>query len=138
MSVSYLQLQPQLEKLPLCGFGPFKAVVIIEQEVTSGWRRKVSEWLVENDCLYMLAWGHNCSAWDDSVDIANLEQFDYGEIPDDRFIMTTWHESEPLHEVFWFSKHSAIHPHVELMKTVLIHVSVESKERELLESFKNV
>jgi len=114
------------------GQQPFQAVVIAETPCSPGWQALVSQWLVRSGCLYMMAWGPECSSWDDSVDVANLEEFGYGEIPDDRFVMTTWHESEPVQEVFWFSKHSAHHPAMPLRSTVLLHISEQDKEREFL------
>lgn len=72
---------------------PFKAVVIIEELVSTSYQNLVSRRLVNHGCRYMLAWGLKCSEWDDSVDHANLEKFDYGDIPDEDFVMTTWHEN---------------------------------------------
>jgi hypothetical protein len=80
----------------------------------------------------MIAWGVGCSSWDDSVDFANLRAFDDEEIPDDAFVMTTWHEAEPLSETLWFAKHSAFHPTVDLRHTLLVHISRSAREHELL------
>lgn len=84
-----------------------------------------------------MAWGRECSSWDDSVDFANLEEFSYGEIPDDAFVMTTWHESEPLEEVFWFAKNSAFHPSIELDNTLILHLGENDKGEEFKKQFKN-
>ena len=62
---------------------PFKAIVVIEDRPTPEWETQASKWLVDSGCLYMMAWGEDCSSWDDSVDWANLETFDFGDIPDD-------------------------------------------------------
>ena len=110
-------------------------VVVVEAEVSPDWQSIVSNWIVGSGCLYMMAWGVECSSWDDSVDIANLEEFKFGEIPEDRFVMTTWHADEPLAEVFWFSKNNAFHPTVELQRTVLLHISAENREHELLAAY---
>ena len=80
----------------ISNLNPFRAVVAIEETVTQEWQSEVSRWLVESGCLYLMAWGNNCSSWDTSVDIANLEAFDYEDIPEVNFVMTTWHEDEPL------------------------------------------
>ncbi len=116
----------------IADLSPFRAVVVVEGEVLPEWQWLVSHWLVRSGCLYMMAWGTHCSTWDDSVDMANMEIFKFGEIPEHRFVMTTWHENEPLQEVFWFSKNSAFYPTVELKNTVLLHISVQNKERKLL------
>jgi hypothetical protein len=133
-SIAYLQLEPGAPLVSL-GFATFKAVVAVEATVTPQWQSLVSDWLVQSGCLYMMAWGQGCSSWDDSVDIANLERFNFAEIPDDQFVMTTWHSDEPLTEVFWFSKYTASHPTVELRHTLLLHISSENREREFLQSY---
>jgi hypothetical protein len=43
----------------------------------------------------MMAWGRECSSWDDSVDWANIDKFGDSPIPDDECVVTTWHEDEP-------------------------------------------
>lgn len=85
----------------------------------------------------MMAWGSNCSSWDDSVDIANIEQFEFGEIPGDKFVMTTWHADEALSQVFWFSKNCAFHPAVELERTVILHISDRERESEFVASYRD-
>src|SRR5689334_494931 len=112
--MQYLQLKPESDLPNVSPLAPFRCVVIIEEIVTPEWQAKVSSWLVKSGCLYMMAWGKECGTWDDSVDYANLERFNHGDIPDENFVMTTWHADETLIEVFWFSKHSAFHPSVEI------------------------
>ena len=111
---------------------PFKAVVIIEVPVSAGRQHEVSDWLVRSGCRYMLAWGPGCSSWDDSVDTANLERFDFGDIPDDEFIMTTWHESDSLEDVFHFARYSAVRyeDSAELVNVLLLHLGIENKSAE--------
>lgn len=133
---SYIHLPPEQE-LPKLSVGPFKAVVIIDEPVTQEWRDRVSEWLVQSGCLYMLAWGHECSMWDDSVDYANLDEFEFGDIPDDKFVMTTWHDSEPLSEVFWFAANGAVHPGVRLEHIALVHVATQGAQTQMLKAFHN-
>lgn len=136
--MKYLLLIPDTEPPDIQELKPFRAVVIIEEAVTSEWQGKISDWLVASGCLYMMAWGIDCSSWDDSVDYSNLEEWNYGDIPDDKFVRTTWHENEPLDEVFWFSKHAAIHSHVTIENTILAHISSSSKEAEFLDKYDRV
>lgn len=132
--VIYLRVPPEGE-LPSLSACPTRAVVIADAKCSPGWQDQVSEWLLRVGCLYMLAWGPDCSSWDDSVDEANLREFEYGHIPEDRFVMTTWHANEPLREVFWFSKNCASHPSVSLQRTVLFHISAEDRAREFLDLY---
>ena len=80
----------------------------------------------------MLAWGRDCSSWDDSVDYANLEEFNYGDIPDERHVMTTWHDNWSLSEVFEFAKNDArpMSDNVELKGTLLLHISTVDKQQQ--------
>ncbi|MCA9560068.1 MAG: hypothetical protein KC583_16085 [Myxococcales bacterium] len=64
----------------------------------------MSRLLVDTGCVYAMAWGLDCSLWDDSIDRANIERFKDREIPDAQFVMTTWHERESIEEVLWFAK----------------------------------
>ncbi len=133
MQVHYLHLAPN-SPLPACPFRePFSTVIIINSSVTGEWRNEVSKWLVDNGCLYMMAWGIDCSLWDDSVDSANLAAFNFAEIPDDSFVMTTWHDKEPLEDVLWFALHAADHPTVKLDQLLLIDISRKDRQTEILE-----
>lgn len=135
MTLKYLQTKPDSELLNISYLNPFRSVVIVEEKVSSEWQSLISKWLVESGCLYMLAWGINCSSWDDSVDYANMQEFDYGEIPEEKLVMTTWHDNETLNEVFWFSKNSAFHPAIDLKNTLILHVSKNNKEKEMLSEY---
>jgi len=135
MAIKYLRIQPEFTLPDISALSPFRSVVIVEDSVTVDWQSLVSAWLVKSGCLYMMAWGKKCSTWDDSVDHANLAEFSYRDIPEDRFVMTTWHAKEPLKEVFWFSKNCADHPVVELLNTLILHVSSYSREKELLSEY---
>ena len=86
---------------------PFKALILIERDVTPDLRMEVSRALVAAGCRYTLAWGRACSLWDDAVDLADRERFGGAEIPDDRFVMTTWHEGATLADVMWSARHVA-------------------------------
>lgn len=134
-NVSYLHL-PANQSPPSLVKALFKAVVVIEQAVSDAWQAQVSDWLVRSGCLYMMAWGDRCSDWDDSVDYANMSAFDGGDIPDDDFVMTTWHEREPLAEAFWFAENAAFHPTVDLDRTIIVHVAPHDRGAELLNLYR--
>ena len=134
MALSYLHL-PFGAAPPSLELGAFCAVVVIEEAVTDDWQNEVSEWLVRSGCLAMCACGKDCSSWDDSVDHANLADFNYGEIPDDRFVMTTWHDKETLAEAFWFAAHCAFHPTTELAHTLIVDIAPKERRDELVAAF---
>lgn len=135
--MNYLQLQPGSELPEITHLKPFKCVVVVEEEVLPDEREAVSKWLVQSGCVFMMAWGKECSLWDDSVDIAKLAQFQYNEIPDESFVLTTWHEDETLKDVFWFAKHVAFHGEYENLNTLVLHISQTQKEMAFQTEFKN-
>jgi hypothetical protein len=135
MSIRYLRINSGDQLPDFEDFAPYKAVVVIDLAVDAGWQTRVSQWLVESGCLYMMAWGADCSSWDTSVDEANMRRFDYGDIPDDDFIMTTWHDDEPLAEVIWFAKVAAHHSTVEIDNVLFLHIGAEDRQAEFEELF---
>jgi hypothetical protein len=126
----YLRVDPNGALRLYEGGRPFRAIVVVEDAVQPEWQSVASKWLVDSGCVYMLAWGQGCSSWDDSVDLANLQAFDYGQIPEDRFVMTTWHEHEPLSEVFWLAKNCAFAATVDIVDTLVFHVSRTDRNEE--------
>lgn len=83
----------------------------------------------------MMAWGVNCSSWDDALDWANIASCEPGPIPDDKFVVTTWHEDESLAEVFDFAKQNAHHQAVNLKATLLLHISNTAQQQTMLDTF---
>ena len=128
----YLRLEPG-GALPALGRQrAFLALVLVRDKVAPDWQWAVSQWLVASGCLNMAAWGIECSSWDDSVDYANLEEFSCGDIPQDRFVMTTWHEKDTLDEAMAFVKHCPVHPTVVLTEALILDISAEDRENETL------
>ena len=135
MSERYLRLMPGDPLPQLNDFSPFKAVLVIEADVKPEWQAKVSRWLADAGCRYMMAWGIACSSWDDSVDLANMEQFDCSAIPEEEFIVTTWHDDELLDEVLWFARMGAQHPTLDLQNVLVLHVGTNDREEEIATLF---
>jgi hypothetical protein len=66
-AVTYIHLLPNSEP-PEIASAPTRMVVVIATDVSQAWQAEISKWIVRSGVLYMMAWGHNCSSWDDSVD----------------------------------------------------------------------
>lgn len=130
----YLRSAPPRVPSDYIGKTPFRAVVVVEAVVSNDWRNRVSEWLVESGCIYMLAWGLDCSKWDCAVDWAVLEKFQY-KIPDEHDVWTTWHPKEELESVFFYAKRDAFDDHREIVETLVLHVSHEDRETEIRELY---
>ena len=134
--LQYIHLTPDISPSVPISHRPFSAVVIISAQVTPEWRHEVSEWLVEEGCLSMMAWGMDCSLWDDSVDIANLEAHNWENIPFGQSVMTTWHEKEPLSDVFWNAHMSNFHPpEVSIDHLVILDIVEKARESTIRELY---
>ncbi len=133
--VKYFQIKPNSEPPDVSNLKPFRAVVISEENIPTDWQAKISDWLISSGCLYMLAWGKDCSSWDDSVDDSNIKKFGFEEIPEEEYVVTTWHDNELINEVFYFAKYNAVHSVVDVENTLLIHISNTNKEQELLNEY---
>ena len=135
--MEYVQIAQKSELPDITKLKPFRCIVVVEDEIADSRQKEISAWLVNSGCLYMMAWGKGCESWDTSVDMANLEQFDFNEVPDESFVSTTWHDDETLSEVFWYSKHCAFHSEVDLENTLVLHLSSIDKCMEYSAEYKN-
>jgi len=111
------------------------AILIAEEHVSDDWCNEIANWLIDRGCLYFVAWGQDCERWHDAVDWASLEAHDFGDVPDDRFVMTTWHDKESLSEALWYAGHCSFHPDVELQGALIVHVAKEDGRDRILNTF---
>ena len=112
-------------------YRPFRAVIVLDATFSDEWQDEVSRWLVDSGCLYMMAWGPECSSWDDSVDYAQIQKYPDG-APEPDFVMTTWHEEETLESVFWFSRFCASDPYDLIKHSLIVHVGDTDRKAELV------
>ncbi len=131
----YLRIVPDSDPPDIERYRWFRAIVILDAEYPEVWQNNVSRWLVDAGCLYMMAWGPNCSSWDDSVDYAQIQKFLPNEAPEDEFVMTTWHDNEPLEEVFWFAQTCAFDAYDRIEHTLIVHIGDQEREKEFLSLF---
>ncbi|WP_448658916.1 DUF7684 family protein [Sphingomonas sp. CJ99] len=136
MKPQYLHLRPD-GPLPDLAPAPYRIVLIADHSVSAAWLNVTAEWIVGIGSLYVIAWGIDCEKWHDSVDWAVLEAFSFGEIPDDRFVMTTWHSGEPMSEALWFAENCAHHPDVELSHTILLHIAETAQSDRILQAWQD-
>jgi hypothetical protein len=135
MSITYLCVQPESELPDISELKPFRVVIVINEKLSKDWLEKISRWLANSTCLYAMTWGKQCEQMHDQIDLANLEAYEFKEIPEDKFMMTTWHEKEPLSEVFWYSKNCAFHPSVDLPQVLLLHISMTDRQEHFLSEY---
>jgi hypothetical protein len=136
-SIRYLHLSPEDEAPALEGLHSFKAVVMVEAEVPEMTQWDLSRWLVSSGCKYALVWGGRCEAWRESIDDASLEANDYEDVPDAQQVLATAHEDEDLSEVFWFAKHRAAHPALDLNETLILHIAEAPRREEIEAEFRD-
>ena len=133
-AVSYLHL-PVLSTLPALHLTkPWRCVLMLETAVAAHWQNEVSDWLVTNGCRYAMSWGVDCSSWDDAIDWANLAQADFKLDWESAGVLTTWHEDEPLEEVFGFCKHNATQTTGDepIVNTLILHIAHQPAAERLL------
>jgi hypothetical protein len=130
----YVRISERIGLPAIDGYRPFRAVVVLDASYTGEWQDKISRWLVDSGCLYMMAWGPDCSSWDDSVDYAQIQKYPDG-APESDFVMTTWHEEETLESVFWFSRFCAHDPYGLLEHSLIVHIGDTDREAEFMALF---
>jgi len=135
MTVKYVQLSPGSAPPPLESHA-FLAIFVIAEKVDDEWREKICRWVVDEGCLFMMAWGVDCVLWHDAVDQANIEDFPDSDIPWDRFVMTTWHPRETLQKAFRFAHVAASHPEVDFLRPILIDICSEDRSMYLRALFR--
>ena len=130
--MQYLLLTSPYELADVAATDPHKTIVLVEDEVGQEARARICAQLVTTGCRYAMTWGNDCRAWQDAINLANLQAFGFDDIPDDQLIITTSHPDEALADVFWFAKYTAMHPCHALTHIQLLHIGSENREKELL------
>lgn len=77
-------------------------LIVVDASISDDERDTLSGEIIGQGCRYAVCTGHQCSKWDDSIDLAYLATSPDFSPPDERFVMTTWHEDEPLEDVIHF------------------------------------
>lgn len=134
MTLSYMHIKPELAP-PELPTSPFLAVVVSEIAVSEIWLNLISGWIIKSGCRYVVNWGIDCEKWHDWIDESLLEVFEYNGIPQDHDVMTTWHSEQPLSDAFWFAGQCASHPSVELLETIILHITSEAQEFQMLKIY---
>ena len=112
--MNYIQLTENNENPDISGFSPFKALVVINSEVSKSRQRQIADWLVEIGGLCLIICGTNSKTWVNSIRQSNLNQVDIHSRQAEQFVMITDLRTERLRSVFWHAKKYAKHTHVKL------------------------
>lgn len=133
----YLHLASGDDLPALAGIDTFMAVLVIDGESHQPWQWEVCRWLVASGCRCAMAWGDACTEWEEALEDAVLEAHDYEDIPAEATVVTTSHEDEDLADVFWFAKHRAHHPALELKITLILHIADAPRRDEMEAAYKD-
>lgn len=61
--------------------------------------------IIHQGCRYAVCTGDQCSRWHDAIDLAFVDTNPDDITLDERFVMTSWHEKEPLEDVIFFFRY---------------------------------
>lgn len=98
-------------------------LVIASPLISVGQRDRITSDIVNSRCQYALTFGHDCEVWHDIIDETCV-----GDVTcEERFIMTTWHDDEPIEDVidFLWSNTSYEEFESERLSVVLIGIDFE-------------
>ena len=108
MTVPVLQIRrPYAFTSPVAGEVFAALLLVVDPTITKDERASLAEQMVAQGCRYAVCAGFDCSLWDDAIDMASVMTEIDGS-PQHGFVMTTWHENEPLEEVVEFFKKWAL------------------------------
>jgi len=95
--------RPYVFASPFDGAPYVLLLVVVDPTVTAAERDAVSDQIVGSGCRYACATGHECSEWDTSIDMSYIATDAEFHPPRETFIMTTWHDGDPLGNVIDFA-----------------------------------
>lgn len=123
------------EGLPALPSGnPFRAIVVSELHSEAARQSAIFLWLAASGCRFMMAWGQKASSWDDCMDRAALKRRDYVvDAESEDFIMTSWHDGEPLSEVFGLAESHANHSTLKLQDLLVLDLASRANQDEVME-----
>lgn len=114
---------------------PFKAVIAIEDPVSTARQREISQWLIDAGCKYVMICGDDSDSWQADLREINLSQIDLDDMQPEEFVMITTHEGERLRSVFWHAKKHARHTHVKMEQVVTVHIGNQNRSTDYLAIF---
>ena len=84
-----------------CPGGEFALLLVVgDDNISPGEQGDLSLEFVRQGCRYAVCRGSDCSSWDDSIDmVCVMDEIEGRSGP---FVMTTWHDDEPIEDVVEF------------------------------------
>jgi hypothetical protein len=94
--------RPYAFQSPVPGKEYAALILSYDRTQTAAERDKIAADLVGSGCRYAVCFGFESSKWDDAVDLAFLDMSPEFSPPDEKFVMTSWHDQESLPDVAQF------------------------------------
>ena len=120
-------------------------ILSYDRAQTAEERDKIAADLVASGCRYAVCSGFESSKWDDAVDLAYLGTSPDFNPPEEKFVMTSWHNEESLREIAEFFVLNTSFDFFEPAAFVIVAVGddpgmheAETLVRELLQSNKTI
>ncbi|HSA96324.1 MAG TPA: hypothetical protein VLJ16_09745, partial [Acidobacteriota bacterium] len=76
-------------------------IYAVDENTTREEQEAISDQIVISGCRYAVCAGYKSSSWDDSIDMAYLKR-NGGDVHDENFVMTSWHDKESLEDIVFF------------------------------------
>jgi hypothetical protein len=102
VNVTRCSSKPYRFDAPFVGGDYALLLYVAATDVSAEKQTEISEAIVASGCRYVVCYGHRCSSWDDSIDVASI---DAGKAESD-FVMTSWHEDDTPDDVAFFFWHN--------------------------------
>lgn len=83
-------------------------LISVATDTTHTEKDNLTRKIVETRCRYAVCTGHACELWHDYIDEAFVDSAPNFDPPNSRFVMTTWHEDEPVEDVVEFFRWNTV------------------------------
>ncbi len=134
-SMEYIQVSDSNALPDIRPLAPFKAVIAVEDAISSSRQQEICQWLVSGGCIYVMICGENSEIWQAMLREINLSQINLDDMKPEEFVMITTHEGERLRSVFWHAKKHAFHTHVKTDTIVTVHIGNQNRSTDYLAIF---
>lgn len=94
--------RPYTFQSPVPGMEYAAWILSSDRTQTAAERDRIAADLVGSGCRYAVCSGFESSKWDDAVDLAFLGTAPEFNPPDEKFVMTSWHDQDSLRDVARF------------------------------------
>ena len=98
-------------------------LVISTRSITKVQRERIASDVVASRCQYALTYGNECQMWHDAIDMAGIDAGG----PESRFLMTTWHDDEPIEDVIDYLWWNTSYDYFEAERLAIVQIGPDAK-----------